>query len=46
MAEYEALTQAIRVHGPVSEVLEADTLKLKHIASHWRIELDVLNRQR
>src|SRR5687767_9225547 len=46
MAEYEALTLAIRARGPVSEVLEADTLKLKHIATHWNIDLDALNRFR
>ena len=46
MAEYEALTMTIRAQGPVGEVLEADTLKLKHIATHWGIELEMLNRFR
>lgn len=46
MAEYEALTQTICAQGPVGEVLEADTLKLKHLATHWHIELEVLNRFR
>ena len=46
MAEYEALTAVISTNGPVAEVLEADTLKLKHIALNWRLELEVLNRFR
>jgi predicted nucleotidyltransferase len=46
MAEYEALTNAIKTQGPVNEVLEADALKLKHIAQHWDIDLEILNRFR
>jgi predicted nucleotidyltransferase len=46
MAEYEALTSAIRERGPVMEVLEADTLKLKHIATNWSIDFEILNRFR
>lgn len=46
MAEYEELTRAIVSSGPLSEVLEADTLKLKHISVHWRLELEVLTRFR
>lgn len=46
MAEYEALTNTIAPHGPVSEVIEADTLKLKHLSTRWGISLDVLNRFR
>jgi hypothetical protein len=46
MAEYEALTQQIRARGPVGEVLEADTLKLKYLASRWQVPLEDLNRFR
>jgi hypothetical protein len=35
MAEYEALTTAIRTKGPLAEVLEADAQKLRYIAEHW-----------
>lgn len=46
MAEYEALTTAITARGPVREVLEADTLKLKHIAQNWGLDRELLNRFR
>jgi hypothetical protein len=46
MAEYESLTALIRAKGPVGEVLEADTLKLKHLSLAWRLELETLNRFR
>jgi hypothetical protein len=46
MAEYESLTATIRSRGPIGEVLEADTLKLKYIAQNWRLEPEVLNRFR
>lgn len=46
MAEYEALTSAIKSQGPVIEVLEADVLKLRHIAANWDIDLEILNRFR
>lgn len=46
MEEYESLTSAIRVLGPLTEVLEADTLKLQHIASHWGLPLETLHRFR
>ena len=46
MAEYESLTNAITAKGPVREVLEADTLKLKHIAQNWELDREVLNRFR
>ncbi|MEO5800632.1 MAG: nucleotidyltransferase domain-containing protein [Gemmatimonadales bacterium] len=46
MAEYEALTAEIRAKRPVSEVLEADTLKLKHISLHWGIPRETLERFR
>jgi hypothetical protein len=42
MAEYEALTSAIRAKGPLAEVLEADAGKLRHIARHWDVPLDTL----
>lgn len=46
MAEYESLTAEIRAAGPVTEVLEADGLKLQHIARHWQIALETLKRFR
>ncbi len=46
MAEYEALTQRIRARGPLTEVLEADAGKLRHIARNWAIELATLERFR
>lgn len=46
MEEYEALTAAIREHGPLNEVLEADANKLKHIALNWQMELATLKRFR
>ncbi len=46
MAEYEALTAELRASGPVTEVLEADSLKLQHIARHWQLPLDLLKRFR
>lgn len=46
MAEYEALTKEIRARGPISEVLEADQAKLKHIALHWSVSLGALGRFR
>jgi predicted nucleotidyltransferase len=46
MAEYEALTKEIRARGPMTEVLEADKAKLEHIARHWSLSLETLNRFR
>jgi predicted nucleotidyltransferase len=46
MAEYEALTQAIRERGPLAEVLEADRAKLEHIACNWSLQLEALHRFR
>src|SRR5437763_16888855 len=46
MAEYEALTKEIRGRGPLAEVLEADRAKLEHIARHWTLPLETLNRFR
>lgn len=46
MAEYEALTKQIRARGPMTEVLEADKAKLEHIARHWSLSLETLNRFR
>lgn len=46
MDEYERLTGAIQARGPISEVLEADAAKLKHLANAWPIDLDVLRRFR
>ena len=46
MADYEALTGAIKAKGPLREVLEADAPKLRHIAANWGIELETLNRFR
>jgi predicted nucleotidyltransferase len=39
MTEYESLTSSIRALGPLTEVLEADTLKLQHIARNWGLPL-------
>jgi predicted nucleotidyltransferase len=46
MTEYETLTREIGARGSVTEVLEADTFKLKHIAIHWSVDAEVLNRFR
>lgn len=46
MAEYEALTAEIRAAGPATEVLEADSLKLQHIARHGQVPLETLKRFR
>jgi predicted nucleotidyltransferase len=46
MAEYEALTAEIGAKGPVRDVLEADTLKLKHISLHWEIPRTTVERFR
>ncbi len=46
MTEYEELTKEIRAHGPLTEVLEADKAKLEHIARHWSLRLETLNRFR
>ncbi len=46
MAEYESLTGEIQKRGPLTEVLEADAAKLRHIAGNWGVELDVLKRFR
>ncbi|MEP6475504.1 MAG: nucleotidyltransferase domain-containing protein, partial [Gemmatimonadota bacterium] len=46
MAEYERLTAEIKAAGPLTEVLEADSLKLQHIAFHWHLPLETLNRFR
>jgi hypothetical protein len=46
MAEYEALTGQIRQRGPLTEVLEADAAKLRHIARNWGLELEALIRFR
>jgi hypothetical protein len=46
MAEYEALTALLKTHGPLTEVLEADAMKLQYIAGHWGLELDTLKRFR
>ncbi|MFH0945159.1 MAG: nucleotidyltransferase domain-containing protein, partial [Planctomycetota bacterium] len=46
MAEYEALATLIRQHGPLTEVLEADAAKLRHLAATWRLEADTLTRFR
>ena len=46
MAEYEQLTAEIKAAGPVTEVLEADGLKLQHISAHWRIPVETLTRFR
>jgi uncharacterized protein len=42
MNQYEALITAVRQKGPVNEVLEADSAKLAHIATHWGIPLETL----
>lgn len=41
---FEAQTSLSR--GPVKEVLEADAMKLAHIATHWGLSLDLLKRFR
>jgi uncharacterized protein len=46
MAEYEALTGQIKTQGPPTEVLEADSRKLRHIAQHRSLPLETLNRFR
>ena len=46
MAEYEELTRAVRAHGPVREVLDADAQKLRHLAGIWRVDESVLVRFR
>ena len=46
MAEYETLSDQLRSKGPLTEVLEADAAKLKHISRSWNIELDTLKRFR
>jgi uncharacterized protein len=46
MTEYEALTERIRTRGPLTEVLEADAAKLRHIARNWALELELLTRFR
>ena len=46
MAEYEALTTAIRAKGPLTEVLEADAQKLRYIAEHWGFTNELLARFR
>src|SRR6266540_267370 len=42
MAEYEALTEKIRAHGPLTEVLQADSAKLAHLARQWGLPLATL----
>ncbi len=46
MAKYEQLTLTLRAHGPVDNVLEADTNKLAYLAQRWDVSLDVLARFR
>ena len=46
MAEYEELTLRITTAGPLNEVLEADALKLQHIARNWQIPGELLARFR
>jgi hypothetical protein len=46
MTEYEELSAEIKAGGPLTEVLEADSLKLQHIAYHWHVPLETLNRFR
>ena len=46
MSEYEALTKEIRARGPLAEVLEADRAKIEHIARHWSLSIETLNRFR
>jgi len=43
MADYEALTEKIRAHGPLTEVLQADSAKLAHLARQWGLPLATLN---
>ena len=42
MAEYEKLKQEIIARGPLTEVLEADSAKLEHIARNWDLPLESL----
>jgi hypothetical protein len=42
MDEYETLTKTIKAKGPVTEVLEADAAKLRHIAERWQLPLETL----
>lgn len=46
IAEYESLSGQVRAHGPITEVLEADANKLKHIAGAWGVPLPTLERFR
>ena len=46
MAEYEALTTAIRQKGPLTEVLEADAQKLRYVGEHWGFSNEFLARFR
>lgn len=46
MAEYEELSAAVQSRGPLSEVLEADAAKLRHIGEHWALPHDDLVRFR
>jgi hypothetical protein len=46
MAEYEALTAAVRSRGSLLEVLEADAAKLQHLAQAWGLPHDDLVRLR
>ncbi len=46
MEEYEQLTALLKPKGPLTEVLEADSQKLQHIARNWEIALETLNRFR
>lgn len=46
MAEYESLTDIIKHRGSINEALEADTAKLKYLASRWDLDLELLNRFR
>ena len=46
MDEYESLTSAIKRHGNVNEVLEADAAKMKYLASRYDVPLDALSRFR
>jgi len=46
MEEYESLTAAIAAQGPITEVLEADGAKLRHIAANWHLGHETLVRFR
>lgn len=46
MDEYEGLSNAIRSRGPLTEVLEADAAKLRHISRDWSIPHEDLVRFR